>query len=74
VVSSEEMIYLYNECVATCVDLSVLLWMPGKPNCQELPERSEATAVVFSPAQADDTDTPLVVLWDTGLWQIQTNS
>lgn len=45
--------------------------MPG-----ELPEpkRTEAAAVCFSLAHTDDTDTLLLLLWDTGQLQILADS
>lgn len=46
----------------------------GRAACQELTERSEAAAVHFSPTHADDTDTLLLALRDTGQWQILIDS
>lgn len=47
-----------------CVDISALPEMSGK-----LSERSEAAVIHFSTMYVDDTNTLLLVLWDTGQFQ-----
>lgn len=55
---------LWEQCAVACVDISALPEMSGK-----LSERSEAAVIHFSTMYVDDTNTLLLVLWDTGQFQ-----